>query len=151
MLEQRGEAWPGFRKQLELQVAWLDVLGQLRQLEEVVLRGASVVAGTCVGLGSSEAFSKTRFDLCIIDEASKATPTEALVPIVRSEQCLIVGDPKQLPPFDGDAVEVDGYGADEAKETLLDYLIPRLTPACVERLTHQHRMCAGIGLSLIHI
>lgn len=145
MLEQRGEAWPGFRKQLELQVAWLDVLGQLRQLEEVVLRGASVVAGTCVGLGSSEAFSKTRFDLCIIDEASKATPTEALVPIVRSEQCLIVGDPKQLPPFDGDAVEVDGYGADEAKETLLDYLIPRLTPACVERLTHQHRMCAGIG------
>ena len=67
------------------------------------------------------------------------------MPIVRSEQCLIVGDPKQLPPFDGDAVEVDGYGADEAKETLLDYLIPRLTPACVERLTHQHRMCAGIG------
>lgn len=145
MLEQRDEAWPAFRKELELQVAWLDVLGQLKQLEEVVLRGASVVAGTCVGLGSSEAFARTRFDLCIIDEASKATPTEALVPMVRSERCLVVGDPRQLPPYDGDAVEVEGYGAAESKETLLDYLIPRLPADCVGRLTHQHRMCAGIG------
>lgn len=145
MLEQRDEPWRAFRKELELQVAWLDVLGQLKQLEEVVLRGASVVAGTCVGLGSSEAFARTRFDLCIIDEASKATPTEALIPMVRSERCLVVGDPRQLPPYDGDAVEVEGYGAEESRETLLDYLIPRLPPACVERLTHQHRMCAGIG------
>lgn len=145
MLERRDQAWPAFRKELELQVGWLDVLGQLKQLEEVVLRGASVVAGTCVGLGSSEAFSRTRFDLCIIDEASKATPTEALVPMVRSERCLVVGDPRQLPPYDGDAVDVEGYGAQESKETLLDYLIPRLPPACVGRLTHQHRMCAGIG------
>ncbi len=145
MLEKRDAAWPAFRKELELQVAWLDVLGQLKQLEEVVLRGASVVAGTCVGLGSSEAFARTKFDLCIIDEASKATPTEALVPMVRSERCLVVGDPRQLPPYDGDAVEIEGYGAEESKETLLDYLIPRLPPACVGRLTHQHRMCAGIG------
>lgn len=145
MLEQRSEAWKAFRKELELQVAWLDVLGQLKQLEEVVLRGASVVAGTCVGLGSSEAFAKTRFDLCIIDEASKATPTEALIPMVRSERCLVVGDPRQLPPYDGDTVEVEGYSAEELRETLLDYLIPRLPPACIGRLTHQHRMCAGIG------
>jgi superfamily I DNA and/or RNA helicase len=65
--------------------------------------------------------------------------------MVRSERCLVVGDPRQLPPYDGDAVDVEGYGAEESRETLLDYLIPRLPPACVERLTHQHRMCAGIG------
>jgi superfamily I DNA and/or RNA helicase len=145
VLKQSNEAWIRFRRELELQVAWLDLLGQLKQFEEVVLRGAAVVAGTCVGLGSSEAFSSTRFDLCIIDEASKAPATEALIPMVRSQKCLIVGDPKQLPPFDGDPVEVDGYSAEEVKETLLDYLIPDLPKDCVYQLTHQHRMCASIG------
>lgn len=145
LLEQSNELWVRFRRELELQVGWLDLLGQLKQFEEVVLRGAAVVAGTCVGLGSSEAFSTTRFDLCIIDEASKAQATEALIPMVRSQKCLIVGDPKQLPPFDGDPVDVDGYSAEEVKETLLDYLIPRLPKECVHRLTHQHRMCASIG------
>lgn len=145
ILQQSDEAWVRFRRELELQVGWLDLLGQLKQFEEVVLRGAAVVAGTCVGLGSSEAFGTTRFDLCIIDEASKAPATEALIPMVRSQKCLIVGDPKQLPPYDGDPVDVEGYSPEEVKETLLDYLIPRLPKDCVYQLTHQHRMCASIG------
>lgn len=142
--------WEGFRKEIELQVAWLDLLGQLRQFEEIVLRSASVVAGTCVGLGSSEAFTKTQFDLCIIDEASKATATEALIPMVRSHRCLIVGDPVQLPPFEGNLVEVEGYADIEVRETMLDYLIPRLPAGCVFELTHQHRMCKSIGELISH-
>lgn len=137
--------WLKFRKELELQVAWLDLLGQIKQFEEIVLRSASVVAGTCVGLGSSEAFTKTRFDLCIIDEASKATASECMVPMVRSEKILIVGDPKQLAPFHRGQLDVEGYGDAELKETLLDYLIARLPNDCVHELTHQHRMCNGIG------
>jgi hypothetical protein len=137
--------WCEFRKEIELQVAWLGLLGQLKQFEEVVLRSASVVAGTCVGLGSSEAFTKTKFDLCIIDEASKATATEALVPMVRSHRCLVVGDPIQLPPFEGNFIDVDGYTDGEVRETMLDYLIPRLPKDCVFELTHQHRMCKSIG------
>ena len=142
--------WSEFRKEIELQVAWLGLLGQLRQFEEVVLRSASVVAGTCVGLGGSEAFTKTKFDLCIIDEASKATATEALVPMVRSHRCLVVGDPVQLPPFEGSHVDVDGYTDAEVKETMLDYLIPRLPKDCVFELTHQHRMCKSIGDLISH-
>jgi len=142
--------WRDFRKEIELQVAWLDLLGQLKQFEEIVLRSASVVAGTCVGLGSSEAFTKTQFDLCIIDEASKATATEALIPMVRSHRCLIVGDPVQLPPFEGNAIEVEGYADVEVRETLLDYLIPRLPEQCVFELTHQHRMCKSIGELISH-
>lgn len=145
LLEQKEDTWRQFRRELELQVGWLDLLGQLKQFEEVVLRSASVVAGTCVGLGSNDALLRTRFDLCIIDEASKATATEALIPMVRSERCLIVGDPKQLPPFDGGPIDLDEYGVEEIKETLLDYLLPRLPKPCVYQLTHQHRMCKSIG------
>ena len=144
LLGRTDSKWLEFRKQLELQISWLDLLGQLKQFEEVVLESASVVAGTCVGLASSEAFQSTRFDFCIIDEASKATATEALIPMVRSARTLIVGDPKQLPPFDYD-VQVDGYSDIEVKETLLDYLLPKLPKACVYELTHQHRMCESIG------
>lgn len=136
--------WISLRKQLELQISWIDLLGQLRQFEEIVLRSSSVVGGTCVGLASNDAFSKINFDLCVIDEASKASAPEALVPMVRSARCLIVGDPAQLPPF-GQDLTVEGYSDLEVRETLLDYLIPKLPTECVYELTHQHRMCAGIG------
>jgi serine/threonine protein kinase len=145
LLKRSEPAWLAFRKELELQVAWLDLLGQMKQFEEVVLRSASVVAGTCIGLGSSEAFTKTRFDLCIIDEASKATASETLVPMIRSERFLVVGDPRQLAPFQRETLDVEGYADGELKETLLDYLLPRLPSACVYELTHQHRMCQSIG------
>jgi serine/threonine protein kinase len=150
VLRTDAPAWPPFKRELELQVAWLDLLGQLKQFEEVVLRSASVVAGTCVGLASTEAFSRTSFDLCIIDEASKATATEALIPMVRSQRCLIVGDPKQLPPFERGSLDLEGYGETEIKETLLDYLITRLPEPCVHELTHQHRMCRSIGELISH-
>jgi serine/threonine protein kinase len=145
LLEQNDERWRDLRREIEVQVAWIDLLGQLKRFEEIVLRTASVVGGTCVGLGSSEAFQNIRFDLCIIDEASKATASEALIPMVRSERILLVGDPKQLPPFNDGPIEVEGYGPEEMKETLLDYLIPRLPASCVYELTHQHRMCKSIG------
>ena len=143
-------AWTEFKRELELQVAWLDILGQLKQFEEVVIRSASVVAGTCVGLASNEAFTRTSFDLCIIDEASKATATEALIPMIRSQRSLIVGDPKQLPPFDRGSLDLEGYGDSEVNETLLDYLMTRLPPECVHELTHQHRMCKSIGELISH-
>lgn len=38
------------------------------------------------------------FDLCIIDEASQMRPEDALGALVRSAQCMIVGDTNQLPP-----------------------------------------------------
>jgi len=145
VLQEQNVAWRTFRREIELQVSWLDLLGQLKQFEESVLRSAAVVAGTCVGLGSNEAFSRIRFDLCIIDEASKATATETLIPMVRSERFLIVGDPKQLPPFDHGTLDVEDYSDVEVRETLLDYLLPRLPPECVHELTCQHRMCKSIG------
>lgn len=145
VLEVKHPAWTSFRRELEVQVSWIDVLGELRRIESLVLRAASVVAGTCVGLSGSEAFNRSKFDLCIIDEASKASATEAMIPMVRSAQCLLVGDLQQLPPFDSGAIDLEGYAQAEMKETLLEYLLNRLPKGCLFELTHQHRMCKGIG------
>jgi len=38
------------------------------------------------------------FDVIIIDEASQVRPEDAFTCLVRGRQCVIVGDPKQLPP-----------------------------------------------------
>lgn len=145
VLEQKDAAWTAFRRELEVQVSWLDVLGALKRIEALVLRAASVVAGTCVGLSGSDAFFSSKFDLCIIDEASKATATEAVIPMVRGMRCLLVGDPEQLPPFDYGTIELEGFSSIEMKETLLDYFIDRLPSTCIYELTHQHRMCKSIG------
>jgi hypothetical protein len=43
---------------------------------------------------------KHNFDLLVIDEASQMRPEEALGPMLRCNQAVIVGDPEQLPPTD---------------------------------------------------
>ncbi|GCL36289.1 MAG: AAA domain-containing protein [Sphaerospermopsis kisseleviana] len=56
------------------------------------------MTATCIGIARKE-YKDVDFDLCIIDEASKATVTEALVPISKAKRGILVGDPRQLPPF----------------------------------------------------
>lgn len=41
---------------------------------------------------------RVEFDLLVIDEASQMKPEDALGALARCSQCVIVGDPRQLPP-----------------------------------------------------
>ncbi|WP_159013289.1 DUF4011 domain-containing protein [Acidisoma sp. S159] len=67
-----------------------------------------------------------RFDLLVIDEASQMRPEDALGAIARSNQIVVVGDPKQLPPtpfFARNDDEVDDPGDEEEQvdaESILD-------------------------------
>lgn len=64
------------------------------------LRSCNVVAITCnereETLDDAEQIS---FDLAIIDEVSKATPLELLMPLMRARRVVLVGDHRQLPPL----------------------------------------------------
>lgn len=68
------------------------------------------------------------FDVVIIDEVSKATPPELLLPLMRARKVVLVGDHRQLPPMFktnehsyeeliGDIMESDDY-TEEEKELL---------------------------------
>ncbi|MFZ2998831.1 MAG: AAA domain-containing protein [Undibacterium umbellatum] len=146
-LDTKDEKGLHIKRAIELQLEWIDRLGVERSFQSAVLSEASVVAGTCVGLASTPAIYQDEYDLCIIDEASKATATEALVPLVRSKTAVLVGDPKQLPPFfeDKSLYELEGYEAEEAKTTLLSLFLEHLPEANKMQLREQRRMTFTIG------
>ncbi|WP_159589519.1 AAA domain-containing protein [Hydrogenophaga sp. BPS33] len=136
------------KRHVELQLEWFSRLGASKNFHGAVLGEARVVAGTCVGLGSVQAIGEQVFDLCIVDEVSKATPTETLIPMSRSKRWVLVGDPKQLPPYselDRNKVLEQRFPIEEAEATLLDILTPQLPRLCKAQLTEQRRMVGGIG------
>jgi serine/threonine protein kinase len=132
---------------VELHLDWLTRLGSERSFHTAVLREARIVAGTCIGLAGTPAFQEDAYDLCIVDEASKATATETLVPIARSARVILVGDPKQLPPYVESLQDDSGdpVFTDDAKKSLLSILLSRLPIENVEELVEQRRMCYSIG------
>ncbi|BDI15974.1 hypothetical protein ANSO36C_17760 [Nostoc cf. commune SO-36] len=80
-----------------------DACGGLRlrtNLRRIYLDNANVVGITCVqaaNKGFSEEFKY--FDVVIIDEVSKCTPPELLIPALKGKKLVMVGDHRQLPPM----------------------------------------------------
>jgi hypothetical protein len=133
------------RRLIKIQQDWLAGLSQSREFELAVLSEARLVAGTCVGI-ASEAFFKDSFDLCIIDEAGKATGPESLVPLSRSKRWILVGDSRQLPPyFERRPKGDDRIVSPAVRKTLLDRFEERLPEDCRHALKEQRRMCWSIG------
>ncbi|WP_148083641.1 bifunctional serine/threonine-protein kinase/DEAD/DEAH box helicase [Micromonospora sp. Llam0] len=136
---------------LALQAEWFQRIESGRELEGVVLRASRVVAGTCLGFLSHPAVRDLKFDLCILDEASKATATETLVPLSRSKRWVLVGDPNQLPPMQEEVLDhpelMQRHDLDRAdvEQSLFRRLLDHAPAAAKHRLTHQYRMHAGIG------
>jgi superfamily I DNA and/or RNA helicase len=134
---------------LTIQTEWFDQFGRNEKFNAPLIKRSQVVAGTCIGIPRD--IQDIEFDLCIVDEASKATATEVLVPIARSHRWILVGDPKQLPPFrdeasrDSDFLDKYELTQDDIRETLFDRLLRTLPDGCRKMLTIQHRMVAPIG------
>jgi serine/threonine protein kinase len=137
------------RMLMELQRDWLNRVGRSSEFHAAMLASANVVAATCVGLAGVRGIENVAFDLCIIDESSKATATELLVPLSRSRRAILVGDPKQLPPFFEQGVlrstQLGEFRDDEIKQSVFDRFLDGLPKASRENLRHQHRMVAPIG------
>ena len=82
-------------------------------IERLVLEAANLVCGTTIGILQhpdikSGGHASPDFDVLIVDEASKTTFQEFLVPALLAKRWVIVGDPKQLSPYvDDDAMAVN--------------------------------------------
>jgi len=72
-----------------------DIIGHMLK------HNVNLVCATTIGISTGGYFEAEDipFDLLIIDEASKATLGEFLVPGVRAKRWLLVGDEKQLSPY----------------------------------------------------
>ncbi len=71
-----------------------------RDIVDIYIDFANVVGATCTETGKYRFWGKQgrEFDLIIIDEVSKATPSELLMPMLLGKQIVLVGDHQQLPP-----------------------------------------------------
>jgi hypothetical protein len=135
----------------ELQAEWLQRFTRDDDCKEIILLDSDLIAGTCIGITSGDTEDEG-YGLCIVDEASKATLPEALVPMIRSERWVLVGDQRQLPPFVDAILRSPRFLAEKridaevVKETLLSRLDRLQLPSRAQAmLTHQHRMVPAIG------
>ncbi|TGR82796.1 hypothetical protein EN866_34620, partial [Mesorhizobium sp. M2D.F.Ca.ET.223.01.1.1] len=138
------------RARLALLEEWLLRAGRSPDFNAALLSSAQVIAGTCVGVASVKGMEQVAYDLCIVDEASKATATEILIPMARSKRWIIVGDPQQLPPFFEEFGEElrTAFDDNEIKATMLDRFLDGsegVPTACRAELRNQYRMIEPIG------
>lgn len=97
---------------------WIDRLRNpsetdLESISKKYLENVNVVGITCMKAAKwsfSQKFSK--FDVVIIDEVSKSTPPELLIPALKGKKVVMIGDYRQLPPI------LDEENLDELAEEL---------------------------------
>lgn len=138
---------------------WTGVVGLTSDFHYLIGRSARVVAATCLfsanlfkgDLSKGTSQSEVSFDWAIVDEAGRATVPEILVPIVRSERTILVGDQHQLPPM-VDAFVMQGSNSQSEDHTLDTSLFQSLTEQAegstqeyIASLRTQYRMQPAIG------
>ncbi|GAB6638744.1 AAA domain-containing protein [Bacillus cereus] len=142
---------------LTIKREWLNMLGNakdydLKAIRNLYIRYANVIGITCVQSASKSFVEEyPDFDVVIIDEVSKATPPELLLPMLKGKKIILVGDHHQLPPLIGEETleEVVEKIPDEVKkeevkaylkESLFERLFNSLSDEYKTTLRIQYRM-----------
>ncbi|QMT18178.1 AAA family ATPase [Planococcus maritimus] len=82
----------------------------LDEIRKLYIKHANVIGTTCVASARKDFQDNYPvFDVVIVDEVSKATPPELLLPMLKGKKVILVGDHHQLPPL---------LGNDTLEETL---------------------------------
>lgn len=109
------------------------------KIEEQLLNSHKIIAVTNVTSGA-DVLENTHFDWCIMDEAAQASIPSSLIPILKSQRFVLVGDHYQLPPV------VISAGAKELglDNSLMD-MLAKIYPYQLKMLSVQYRMHADIN------
>ncbi|QOV21432.1 DEAD/DEAH box helicase [Anabaenopsis elenkinii] len=97
---------------------WIDKLRQPSDIEYEALRktyldNANVIGVTCMKAAKCNYLQKSsHFDVVIVDEVSKSTPPELLIPTLKGKKVVMIGDYRQLPAI------LDEENLDELAEEL---------------------------------
>ena len=148
-----------------LQAEWYSLLQDandhdLEEIRKLYVRHANVIGTTCVASARKEFMENyPTFDVVIIDEVSKATPPELLLPMLKGKKIILVGDHHQLPPLVGEDTldetlqaileESDSLEEKEElkkllKESLFERLFKNLPKSNKTMLAIQYRMHESI-------
>ncbi|WP_227937604.1 DEAD/DEAH box helicase [Alkalihalobacillus deserti] len=144
-----------------IQGRWLSMLEEandhdLDEIRKLYVKHANVIGTTCVASARKDFIdSYPAFDVVIIDEVSKATPPELLLPMLKGKKIILVGDHHQLPPLLGndtleETLQEMADGSDDfegkaelnklLKESLFERLFKNLPKSNKTMLAIQYRM-----------
>lgn len=138
---------------------WTRVVGLTDDFQLLIGNSARVVAATCLFSGKlfrgdrngTSGSSAVNFDWAIVDEAGRATVPEVLVPIVRSDRTILVGDERQLPPMVDEMLARQSEGSPEGhslETSLFQSLVEQMEGSDQSHLASlhtQYRMHPTIG------
>ncbi len=84
-----------------VQREWAGRIARDEEAGALLLLNANLICATPIGIAMAREFRdvETAFDVMIMDEASKASLTDFLVPAARARKWILVGDHRQLPPY----------------------------------------------------
>jgi superfamily I DNA and/or RNA helicase/serine/threonine protein kinase len=138
-----------------VQQKWILKAGASTQVEPIFLHTRRVLAGTCLGFLSNRNVRDLNFDVCIIDEASKASTTESLVSMSKARRTVLVGDSSQLSPGEYELSSQEKKVIEEKfqlnendfESSMISYLeeSERLNDSQYASLDVQYRMRDAIG------
>lgn len=121
------------KRWLKLQSEWVNRIDsaskdEYESLKDTYIDLANVVGATCTETGKYKFWGKEgrNFDLVIIDEVSKATPPELLMPMLLGKQIILVGDHQQLPPLykinaNDDELPISEIDEEDVKRMVKEY------------------------------
>lgn len=139
----------------KLSMEWHRRLGKLEEFNDIFADKASIVAATCLGIASRHALNKIQYDWVIIDEAARATAPELLVPMIKGQKIILVGDHHQLPPVVN--LEIDrikkeeGLKSSDLEKSLFEELIERVPSQVKTILNSQFRMHPSIAKLIFEV
>lgn len=128
----------------------------LDEIRKLYVQHANVIGTTCVASARRDFVEEyPTFDVVIIDEVSKATPPELLLPMLKGKKIILVGDHHQLPPLMGQETleelleEIDNQQHKKEldallKESLFERLFRTLPKQNKTMLAIQYRMHESI-------
>jgi hypothetical protein len=103
-----------------VQREWAERIKDDDEVGAMLLLNANLLCATPIGIAMAREFREVEavFDVMIMDEASKATITDFLVPAARARKWILVGDHRQLPPY-VDLGELEAVASERAKRANL--------------------------------
>ncbi|RLA78383.1 MAG: hypothetical protein DRG78_15265, partial [Epsilonproteobacteria bacterium] len=124
----------------------IDIEEEKSYLSSSYIKNINIHGATLFETGKNS-FRDKRFDVVIVDEVSKAMPPELVLPILKGEKLILVGDHKQLPPIISnelsleDLAEETGISLDslDFETTIFEKLITN-NPDSYVMLNKQYRM-----------
>ena len=136
---------------LEIAEDWRLRFPGSEECRRFAIDSAQIVAGTCAGYISEQHLLEAEFDLVVVDEASKATTGELLIPLSQAKRAILVGDHKQLPAVTEYALgrpyvqQQFGFSSDLIELQMFERLIR--SDGAVQKITlnKQYRMRGSIG------